>query len=234
MQGESFQRVTHVFPTRELGVSGPQPAPPSTVRAGGRPARGRYHLVIVDAAHQAPDGPVSALRGAGVVADARTIGRVLIGLLVLALAGSSLALLVAGVHRNDRIGTLRRDGVPVELTVSGCFGLLGGSGSNDAGYRCRVTYRLDGRTHQEALPGNVLYATGTVIRGIAVPGDPGLVSTTSLLAGERPSDGVYLLPAALLVVLGALAGLLLYRSRRSHRPERGRPPLGREREVGGV
>ena len=86
---------------------------------------------------------------------------------------ASVALYVAGARKNAQIADLRQHGVPVEVTITGCQGLLGGSGSNAAGYACRGTFTLDGRRDDEALPGNTLLSPGTKVRAVAVPGDPG-------------------------------------------------------------
>lgn len=151
---------------------------------------------------------VSALRGAGVgEVDVRRLVRLAVVVCLVALAVVVVLLCVAGARRNAQITNLHRHGVPVEITVSGCLGLLGGSGSNAAGYTCRGTFTVDGRRYNEAIPGNTLYAPGTTVRVVTVPGDPGLISTARSLATEHPSGKVFILPAVLLAVL--LAGLLL-------------------------
>ena len=60
---------------------------------------------------------------------------------------------VAGVHKNSQINRLRHDGVPVTVTVTNCLGLMGGSGSNAAGYSCTGTFTIDGTRYTESLPG---------------------------------------------------------------------------------
>jgi hypothetical protein len=106
------------------------------------------------------------------------------------------------------------------ITSSGCRGLLGGSGSNAAGYACRGSFTLDGRRYNENIPGNTLRPPGTVIRGVSVPGDPALVTTAQILAAEQASWGVYIAPTVLLIVLVGLALLVGAVVRRGRRPAR--------------
>ncbi len=165
------------------------------------------------------DDRVSTLRGAGVTTvDRKRLLWLAVVAVILGLVIGSVALYVAGARKNAQIADLRQHGVPVEVTITGCQGLLGGSGSNAAGYACRGTFTLDGQRDDEALPGDTLLSPGTKIRAVAVPGNPGLVSTPAVLAGEHTSEGVYVLPsvlAALAVVTLVAALTLRRRSRRA-------------------
>jgi hypothetical protein len=157
---------------------------------------------------------LTTLRGAGVDVDVGRVVRVLVGLVAVTLAVLVVILFLAGVHRNDQITELHRRGVAVEVTVSGCMGLLGGSGSNAAGYQCRGSYTLDGHTYTEAIPGDTLHPPGTRLRAVAVPGDPALLSTAGAVAAEHASGRVFVLPAVLLAALVALAAAVIARTRR--------------------
>jgi hypothetical protein len=149
--------------------------------------------------------------------DTRRVGRVIAGLILVGMVVLVVILFVAAVHKNSQITTLRRQGVPVVITMTGCRGLLGGSGSNAAGYACRGSFTLDGRRYNEVIPGNTLHPPGTTLRGVSVPGDPVLVTTARMLAGEHSSVRVFILPAILAVVALLLAGTLALRRRRRHR-----------------
>jgi hypothetical protein len=149
--------------------------------------------------------------------DARLVGRVTIGLVLVALATLAVVFFVAGVHHNSQITSLRTQGVRVTVTVTACQGQLGGSGSNVAGYTCRGTFTLDGRRHTEILAGNALHAPGSTEEAVTVAGDPALLSPVATVAAEHASATVFILPAVLLVVFVALAGALVLRHRR--RPE---------------
>jgi hypothetical protein len=184
-------------------------APKPTVPPGSAPEN-----PVATGKIDSPDGPLTNLRGAGVDVDIRRVGQVVIGICLVGVAVLGVILLVAGFHKNAQITSLRQSGVPVEIKVTGCMGLLGGSGSNAAGYDCRGTFTLDGQSYTENLPGNSLQVPGTTLRGISVPGDPALVSTPSVVAAEHPSWTVFVLPVILLVLVAAILGGLFIRRRR--------------------
>ncbi len=162
-----------------------------------------------------PAGRVGQLRGAGVSVDARLVGKVALGIILATLAVLAIVFTVIGVHTNQQDDRLHHDGVPVTFTVSGCLGLLGGSGSNAAGYACHGTYALHGRHYAEQLPGNGFHRPGSTVPAIAVPGDPALVSPAAMVATEHSSAGVFVLPAILAGVLLLCVALLLVRRRRA-------------------
>jgi hypothetical protein len=153
------------------------------------------------------------LRGAGVGADVRVVGRVVVGVVVGSLAVVAVVLFVAGADKNAQITNLRQHGVPVEVRVTTCRGLLGGSGSNAAGYACRGSLTVDGRRYVEAIPGSTLHASGTTVRAVAARGDPALLSTFGILANEHASWRVFILPSVLLAFLVLLVAALLLRRR---------------------
>jgi hypothetical protein len=157
------------------------------------------------------------LRGAAPGLDVRRVGQAVGGLCLVALTVAVVIFFVGAVHKNSQIADLRAHGVPVPFTITGCLGLLGGSGSNQAGYACRGTFTLDGHRYNEPIPGNTDHPPGTVLRSVTVPGDPALVRTERDLAGEQTSAKVFIFPAVLLVVLLLLVGLLLWRGRQKQR-----------------
>jgi hypothetical protein len=162
-----------------------------------------------------PVEPVTTLRGAHVEVDSRRVARGLIGASVLALAAVTVVLFAAGVHKNAQITSLRRHGVPIDVTVIKCLGVLGGSGSNAAGYSCRGTFVLNGKRYTHTIPGDTLLAPGTIVRLVTVESDPGLIATVNQVESDRTSRGVFILPTVLVVVLAALAAAIIVRSRRS-------------------
>jgi hypothetical protein len=159
-------------------------------------------------------GRVAPMRGGGTVSvDSRRLTRV-VGIGAVAVTAIVIcALFVVGARKNAQIDQLRSQGVPVQVTVTSCQGLLGGSGSNAAGYSCRGSFALAGRQYTERIPGNSKYVPGTTLSAVAVPDDPALISTTSALEGEHASTGVYLVPVALLVMLMVTVGVFSVRRR---------------------
>ena len=172
----------------------------------------------------APDSGdrVAPLRGAGVQISGRQVARVLLGTMLATLAVLVVVFTLTGFHNNQQIDELQNQGVPVAVTVTTCQGLLGGSGSNAAGYTCRGTYEIGGHRYNETLPGTSLHAPGALVRAVAVPSDPRLVSPVSVVADEHASTSVYILPAVLFVVLVVV--LVLVGLRRHSTGGRSAPP----------
>jgi hypothetical protein len=156
--------------------------------------------------------------------DAHRLVAVVLGLIMATLAALVATFTVAGIHSNQQIDELHTRGVPVTVTVKGCLGLLGGSGSNAAGYSCHGTYTLDGRNYSEALPGITFYPPGTKVAAVAVPGDPTLLSKASVVNTQHSSASVFVLPLVLAIVLLALVTLVIIRRRRGRR--QGAQPAG--------
>jgi hypothetical protein len=178
------------------------------------PGDGRPDAVLGDPGRPAEQADrVGTLRGAGVGGvDTRRLGRVILGLVLATLAVLVIVFTIVGVHRNQQDDRLHSQGVPVTFTVSGCLGLLGGSGSNAAGYSCRGGYELDGHRYSGLqLPGSTFHRPGTKVPSVAVPGDPALVSPVTIVDTEHSSGSVFILPVVLFVVLVLLLGALALR-----------------------
>jgi hypothetical protein len=184
-------------------------APKPTASQGSAPA----DTQVTTGDIESPDGPLTNLRGAGVDVDVRRVGQVVIGICLVGVAVLAIIQLVAGFQKNAQINSLRNNGVPVQIRVTGCMGLLGGSGSNAAGYDCRGMFTLDGQTYTENLPGNTLLTPGSTLQGVSVSGDPALVSTPNIVAAEHPSWTVFTVPVILLVFLAAILAVLFIRRR---------------------
>ncbi len=133
-----------------------------------------------------------------------------------ALFATAGVLAIAGATKNAQITELRQHGVHVEVTVTSCRGLLGGSGSNVAGYTCTGSYVLDGARRTATLPGSTLLTAGARVVEVAATTDPGLLSSVSLVRSERPSPRVFLVPAGCFVA-GVLLGAELWRRGRASR-----------------
>ncbi len=222
MQGEDFVRIKGVLPTRELAILCFH-----RVKWCGALGSPGYHLPITpetsssispaalvnppDESHQ----PLTTLRGASVEIDPRRAARVAVALCLTALAVLAVSLFVAGAEKNAEITGLRQQGTPVEVTVTKCFGLLGGSGSNGVGNRCVGTFVLDGRSYRATVPGKALWAPGTTLRLVTIRSDPGLVATAHQVQNEHASWRVFVVPTVVLGVLAALVIAIIVRRRRS-------------------
>lgn len=158
--------------------------------------------------------PLSTLRGAGVNVDARRVAHVVVGIILVTLAVLVIVFTIAGINNNSQINRLHHNGVPVTVTVSGCSGMLGGSGSNVSGYTCKANFSIGGHRYSETLPGTAFHRPGAAVRAVVVPSDPALISPVSVESTQHASASVYVLPAVLLVVLLLLIGLIVWLRRR--------------------
>jgi hypothetical protein len=161
----------------------------------------------------AESGRVGTLRGATVSFNPRRLVQIAVGLVLAALAVTAIVLTVAGIHSNDQINRLQTQGQPVTVAVTGCLGLLGGSGSNGAGYSCNGSYQMAGHVYREPLPGSTFYRPGTKVAAIAVAGDPALVSPVAIVNSQQASNGVFVAPIVLGVILLAFIAVLVLRNR---------------------
>jgi ABC-type Na+ efflux pump permease subunit len=173
------------------------------------------------------DRPLTVLRGAGVDVDPRRAVQLVVAVSLVALTVVAVILLLAGTKKNSQAVSLHDHGVPVTVTVSGCLGLLGGSGSNPAGYSCKGSYTFDGHRYQQALPGNALLRPGAVVQGVIDPGDPSLLSTPGAVADQHASWRVFILPVILFALVAMALVVLLARNRRRAPGAAGQPPDGR-------
>lgn len=147
----------------------------------------------------------------------------------IALAVLATSLFVAGARKNGQITSLQRRGVPVVVTVTSCMGLLGGSGSNAAGYVCRGGFTLSGHHYVDTIPGDGDRLAGSKVHAVTLASDPGLLATTSQLSTERASARVFLLPSVVALVLALAVALALFQVRRRstlERPQEERPQHG--------
>jgi hypothetical protein len=162
-----------------------------------------------------PDQPVTTLRGASVDVDIKATGRVVVAVCLATLVVLAVVFLVVGLHTNSQINRLHSQGQPVTVTVTHCTGLMGGTGSQGAGYSCTGTYVVGGTRYLQTIPGTAeFYPLGSTIQGVVVPSDPKLLSTRAQVAAQHASAHVFILPAILFLVAVAWGALLMVRRRR--------------------
>jgi hypothetical protein len=156
---------------------------------------------------------VGALRGASVHVDAARVGHVAAVVGLVAVVVVAAVLLVAGMKKNGQIDSLKANGVPVELTVTRCLALVGGTGSSPAGFECTGTYVYQGHRYTEGVPGTGNLPVGSTVHGIVASDDPALFSTPQSVASAHSSPARVVLPA---VVLLAAAGVCVWVVVRRH------------------
>lgn len=164
--------------------------------------------------------PLTILRGATVEVDARRVHQAVVAVCLMALTAAVVVLFVAGLEKNAQITLLRTQGVAVEVTISSCLGLMGGTGSNLTGYECRGTFTIGGHSYNDAIPASAPYSPGATLRAVSVPEDPALLSTPRALADQHASWRVFLLPSLLLASLASVvAGLFMRRGKTTRRTQ---------------
>ena len=87
--------------------------------------------------------------------------------------------------RTPRSTSLRHQGVAGRVTVSGCLGLMGGSGPNVAGYACTGSYTLGGHQLPPGHTGHSASPRPVTRPGRGRPGDPPLLSTPAAVAAQH-------------------------------------------------
>lgn len=174
-----------------------------------------YDLPVTAPEESNPNEPLSTLRGSSVQVDASAIRRVLMALTVVVLAVLTVTFVLVGVHKNAQINQLRDHGVPVNVKITGCLGLISGSGSNVSGYICRGNEEIDGHVYNEQIGGTTaFFKRGSTIRAVTVPGDPALLFTPDSVSSQHASANVFIVPIALFVVLIVFAPLAVRLQRR--------------------
>ena len=129
----------------------------------------------------------------------------LVGSAIVALAVLVAVLTIEAVHKNSRIDSLRHRGVPVDVTVTDCLGILSGTGVT-------VTYipvqrvvrprRPQLPRRHRAAPTSTINA-GDVVKAVADPKHPTSVSSASSLVNAHSSWRTYIAPAAVRAVAAA-------------------------------
>jgi hypothetical protein len=179
-----------------------------------------------------PEDPRSAetshLRGVRVAEiDPRRVFRVVVSLVLLALIASTVALIISAARQDARLHRLHHDGVQVEVTVTGCVGISSGVGMGIEYWECRGTYTLGGHSYNHVIGGSRAHLeNGQQVPAIAVPGEPGLLSTVDTAAKKYSPWTAYVTPIILGAVTVALILGLVVWSKRRHRRRAPNAPAG--------
>jgi hypothetical protein len=173
----------------------------------------------------APAGTASQdpghLRGIRVVEvdRARVVRFILVAVLVI-LVASTIVLAVSAATHNARLDRLRHQGVPVQVTVTGCSGVSSGIGMAIEYWECRGTYSLAGHSYNQMIGGSrALLQPGQQLPAVAVPGHPALLSTVAA-ANKSSAWSAYLTPIVLGALALALAAALVVGSKRRRSREK--------------
>jgi hypothetical protein len=169
---------------------------------------------------------VASLRGAEAVSLGRRFWLIAAaaGLVIFAVAiAISFA---ATINEHDRIDRMKTHGIPVTVTITGCEGNLGGSGSNVASYTCRGTYAINGAKFDELIASMTTFtAKGTKIRALADPSQHSSVALASAIKSTHSSPTAFIVLALLTLLLLVLVALVT-RAARRQRSDDGAPVFG--------
>jgi hypothetical protein len=170
------------------------------------------------------DGGGGYIRGGGGVIDTRRLFRVVVGSAVVALVALVVVLTIEAVHKNSRIDSLHHRGVPVDVTVTNCLGILSGTGITVTSFQCNGSFSLYGRSYNAVIAGsNVNHSPGDIVKAVADPKHPASVSTAAALVNAHSSWRAFIAPGVLFVVLVLLILGAFWWSRRASAQ---RPPDG--------
>ncbi|MDA8045432.1 MAG: hypothetical protein M0Z30_09370 [Actinomycetota bacterium] len=155
--------------------------------------------------------------GGGVNVEGARLGAALALAVVIVLAGCTVWQLVSTAAANSASDRLRRSGVPVSITVTGCSGISSGIGMGIEYYQCEGTYRLNGVQVTALIHGSqALIPSGRVVPGRVVPTDSTSLTRTGpgSTPPPQPSVGSY----TVTIILGGLtlvggAALIVWRHR---------------------
>jgi hypothetical protein len=155
------------------------------------------------------------IRGGGGVIDTRRLFRVVVGFTIVALVALVVVLTIEAVHKNSRIDALRHRGVPVDVTVTNCLGILSGTGITVTSFQCNGSFSLAGRSYNAVIAGsNVNHAAGDVVKAVADPQHPTSISTATSLVNAHSSWRPFITPGILFAVLVLLIVFAFWWSRR--------------------
>jgi hypothetical protein len=165
---------------------------------------------------QSDDVAASYIRGGGGIVDARRLFRVVVGSAIVALAALVVVLTIEAAHKNSRIDGLQRRGVPVDVTVTSCLGILSGTGITVTTFQCGGSFDLAGRSYNAVIAGSTInHQAGDVVKAIADPKHPTSVSLASSLVNAHSSWRAFIGPAVLFLLLILLIAGALWWSRRN-------------------
>jgi hypothetical protein len=182
-----------------------------------------------------PTFEATHLRGVRVAqVDSRWVFRVVAAVVLLVLLASTVALTVSGARQNARLHRLHHDGVPVGVTATGCVGISSGVGMGIEYWECRGTYTLGGHSYNQVIRGSRAHLeNGQKLLAVAVPGQPGLLSTVNAAAKKYSPWSAYVTPIILgAVTVALIIGLIVWSKLRPPRSS-SRTPSGHKSDVGG-
>jgi len=154
------------------------------------------------------------IRGGGGVANARRATSVVVGFCILVLVALVGVLVLGAVQENSRLVRLRRNGVPVSATVTGCLALASGTGITASGFRCNGMFTLNGRRYNDVIGGDAdFHPVGEMVQAVTDPRDPGVLFAAPAVVTPQPSWMAFVAPAIPLALMLSLVAVVVWWSR---------------------
>lgn len=171
-----------------------------------------------------PAGPRQAASfirgGGGVTLKGGRLAATLWLLCVATLVAVTVLVGVANVNANASTQRLRRHGIPVVMTVTGCLAISSGVGMGIEYWKCRGAYTVGSRTYEETIGGQrSLLEAGQKIDVLADPGQPSLVSVPAALGHQHSYALTEVLAGITFAVLASGVGATLLVRRRRPSPQ---------------
>jgi hypothetical protein len=154
-----------------------------------------------------PDSDESYVRGgAGFEVSGGTVLRAAAVTVLAALLATAVALFVGAAHGSSVRSTLKHRGVTVTATVTGCLGLVGGTGVVPTSFECHAAVRLNGHRYVDELRGtSSRFEVDQAVPAVIDPEHPSVLYTAASVASTRARWHSYLTAIVLLAVTVALA-----------------------------
>jgi hypothetical protein len=161
----------------------------------------------------------TSLRGPAVAGVGRRFWLVVSALGLLIFAVVLVVSFVSTANDNARTSRLKLHGIPVAVTVTQCFGNLGGSGSNAADYTCHGSYRVAGVRYEELIGSMTSFSRpGTIVRGVVDPSRHDAVVLATAVTASSTSSGTFVIESILSLVFLLLTWLFVRVARRTASP----------------
>jgi hypothetical protein len=168
--------------------------------------------------NEAPDAATYVRGGAGLPASTGRVLRVALYAIVISLVGVTIGLGIVGAHHQSRSQRLRAHGVPVTITVTGCLGLVSGTGITPSNYICHGSFTLDGHHYDEVIHGSpTVLRTGQRLAGVDDAGSPSDLTLAGKAGSAQSTWQIYANTIYSGIALLLLAALTIWVSRRTDR-----------------
>jgi hypothetical protein len=160
------------------------------------------------------------VRGAGGTITLGTVRRITEWSCIVVLAALLVVLVLQASSENERKSRLRSVGVPVEVTITACYGIASGTGITHQGFSCSGTFSLGAHGYNENFAGtNTDHIPGQVVSAVVDPRHPANIRLEHEGDAARPSWTAYLGAGGVAILLVVVVCAAYWRKRRRRKRE---------------